>query len=107
MSDGRFHIAAIYTRNLEKLDGHGVVVVSSKRLAELCRVNPAQIRKDLAYFGQFGDVSFSEIEHCITYLIIVELKCSILEQKIYSRNNKGAELSTPLLCTDYIKLVAN
>jgi len=45
---------SIYTRNLEKLASQGVIVVSSKRLAELCRVNPAQIRKDLAYFGQFG-----------------------------------------------------
>ena len=45
---------SIYTRNLEKLAKQEVGVVSSKRLAELCRVNPAQIRKDLAYFGQFG-----------------------------------------------------
>ena len=29
-------------------------VVSSVRLADICGINPAQIRKDLAYFGQFG-----------------------------------------------------
>lgn len=45
---------SIYSRALEGLINEGAPVVSSKRLAELCGVNPAQIRKDLAYFGQFG-----------------------------------------------------
>ena len=29
-------------------------VISSGRLSDICGVNPAQIRKDLAYFGEFG-----------------------------------------------------
>lgn len=45
---------SVYARNLESLAKRGVEVVSSGRLAEICGVNPAQIRKDLAYFGQFG-----------------------------------------------------
>lgn len=45
---------SIYSRALENLVDEGLPVVSSKRLAVLCGVNPAQIRKDLAYFGQFG-----------------------------------------------------
>ncbi len=45
---------SLYTRALEDLVVEQVTVVSSKTLAELCGVNPAQIRKDLAYFGQFG-----------------------------------------------------
>lgn len=45
---------SLYTRNLELLDQKGVEVVSSVRLADICGINPAQIRKDLAYFGQFG-----------------------------------------------------
>jgi|Deesub1362A_J573_1020465.scaffolds.fasta_scaffold06364_2 redox-sensing transcriptional repressor len=45
---------SLYSRALEELVQEQVPVVSSKRLAELCGVNPAQIRKDLAYFGQFG-----------------------------------------------------
>ena len=32
----------------------GVPVISSEKLAEFCGVNPAQVRKDLAYFGEFG-----------------------------------------------------
>ncbi len=44
----------LYTRPLEKLLKSGTPVVSSEKLAELCGVNPAQVRKDLAYFGEFG-----------------------------------------------------
>ena len=45
---------SIYSRSLEQMANDQVPVVSSKKLADLCGVNPAQIRKDLAYFGQFG-----------------------------------------------------
>ncbi|MBW1896354.1 MAG: redox-sensing transcriptional repressor Rex, partial [Deltaproteobacteria bacterium] len=45
---------SVYARNLELIDRKGVEVVSSRSLADACGVNPAQIRKDLAYFGQFG-----------------------------------------------------
>ncbi len=45
---------ALYSRPLEVLVDTGPLVISSERLAELCGVNPAQVRKDLAYFGEFG-----------------------------------------------------
>jgi redox-sensing transcriptional repressor len=45
---------ALYSRPLETLVESGTLVVSSERLAALCGVNPAQVRKDLAYFGEFG-----------------------------------------------------
>jgi redox-sensing transcriptional repressor len=45
---------AYYSRPLEALLKSGIPVVSSEKLAELCSVNPAQVRKDLAYFGEFG-----------------------------------------------------
>jgi len=45
---------SVYARNLDLLDQKGEEVISSGRLADICGVNPAQIRKDLAYFGQFG-----------------------------------------------------
>ena len=45
---------AIYSRPLEILLEGGLPVISSEKLAGLCGVNPAQIRKDLAYFGEFG-----------------------------------------------------
>ena len=45
---------SIYLRCLEELETDGVSSVSSKQLAERFGLNSAQVRKDLAYFGQFG-----------------------------------------------------
>jgi redox-sensing transcriptional repressor len=41
-------------RCLNTLDGAGVRTVSSQALADQFHLNAAQIRKDLAYFGEFG-----------------------------------------------------
>ena len=43
-----------YSRCLEELEDKGEKVVSSAQLANKCAVNSAQVRKDLAYFGEFG-----------------------------------------------------
>ncbi len=43
-----------YSRCLEEMDNVGEKVVSSAQLAGKCLVNAAQVRKDLAYFGEFG-----------------------------------------------------
>lgn len=45
---------ALYSRPLEALLNNSPSLISSEKLAELCGVNPAQVRKDLAYFGEFG-----------------------------------------------------
>ena len=45
---------SVYLRCLKTLDGAGVKTISSKALAEQFQLNAAQIRKDLAYFGEFG-----------------------------------------------------
>jgi len=45
---------SVYLRCLNVLDGVGVKTISSKALAERFQLNAAQIRKDLAYFGEFG-----------------------------------------------------
>jgi redox-sensing transcriptional repressor len=45
---------AVYLRCLNELEAAGVPTVSSKELAEQFHLNAAQIRKDLAYFGEFG-----------------------------------------------------
>jgi redox-sensing transcriptional repressor len=44
----------IYARALTDLEGRGRDVVSSQELGEMLGVTPAQIRKDLSYFGRFG-----------------------------------------------------
>ena len=45
---------SVYLRFLNELDAAGVKSVSSKALAQQFRLNAAQIRKDLANFGDFG-----------------------------------------------------
>lgn len=45
---------ATYVQVLETFARDGVEVVSSNPLAEACGVNGSQVRKDLAYFGEFG-----------------------------------------------------
>ncbi len=45
---------SVYLRCLTTLDAAGVRTVSSRALAEQFHLNAAQIRKDLAYFGEFG-----------------------------------------------------
>lgn len=44
----------LYARCLALLESRGQEVVSSTGLARISRVTPAQIRKDLSYFGRFG-----------------------------------------------------
>jgi redox-sensing transcriptional repressor len=45
---------SVYLRCLTELDATGVQSISSQSLAERYQLNAAQIRKDLAYFGEFG-----------------------------------------------------
>jgi redox-sensing transcriptional repressor len=44
----------IYARALTSLESDGRDVVSSQELGNILGVTPAQIRKDLSYFGRFG-----------------------------------------------------
>jgi len=45
---------SVYTRCLLHLEEDGVKTISSQELAERFNLNSAQVRKDLAYFGEFG-----------------------------------------------------
>ena len=45
---------SVYLRCLSALDAAGVRTISSQALAQQFHLNAAQIRKDLAYFGEFG-----------------------------------------------------
>ena len=45
---------SVYLRCLNVLEDAGVKTISSQALAEQFHLNAAQIRKDLAYFGEFG-----------------------------------------------------
>jgi redox-sensing transcriptional repressor len=45
---------SVYLRSLNQLEAAGVETISSQALAQQFHLNAAQIRKDLAYFGEFG-----------------------------------------------------
>ena len=45
---------SLYLRELSGLHDKGIETVSSSKLATLLGLTSAQVRKDLAYFGQFG-----------------------------------------------------
>lgn len=45
---------SLYLRQLETFDAKDYKTVSSKQLGEALSLSDAQVRKDLAYFGQFG-----------------------------------------------------
>ncbi len=45
---------SVYFRGLQQLKANGIATVSSEALAKASGVKPTQLRKDLAYFGQFG-----------------------------------------------------
>jgi redox-sensing transcriptional repressor len=56
----------LYVRVLSQLRDEGLEVVSSRELGDRLGVTPAQIRKDLSYFGRFGKQGRG---YNVTYLI--------------------------------------
>jgi redox-sensing transcriptional repressor len=56
----------IYLRYLNELTLKNITTVSSQDLGQKLDLNPAQIRKDLAYFGEFGKKG---IGYDVAYLI--------------------------------------
>lgn len=45
---------SVYSRYLTEADRKGIITISSGEIAEGVGVSSAQVRKDLAYFGEFG-----------------------------------------------------
>ncbi|MBC9783919.1 redox-sensing transcriptional repressor Rex [Heliobacillus mobilis] len=45
---------SMYSRYLSQVEERGVEMISSGEIAEGVGVSPAHVRKDLAYFGEFG-----------------------------------------------------
>jgi redox-sensing transcriptional repressor len=54
VSDSTVRRLSSYLRVLDEFDREAEGLVSSQRLAEKSGVTPAQVRKDLSYFGSFG-----------------------------------------------------
>jgi len=54
ISESTIHRLSRYFRALESLEKKGDETVSSKELARSEKLTPAQVRKDLSFFGSFG-----------------------------------------------------
>jgi redox-sensing transcriptional repressor len=54
IADSTVRRLSMYLRYLEDLDTQGQETASSDELAHLCGTTPAQVRKDLSFFGSFG-----------------------------------------------------
>lgn len=54
ISDSTIHRLSIYYRALLSLEHEGYETISSKELARREKLTPAQVRKDLSFFGSFG-----------------------------------------------------
>lgn len=54
ISESTIHRLSVYYRSLAALEGEGYHTVSSKDLARREKLTPAQVRKDLSFFGSFG-----------------------------------------------------
>ena len=53
-SDSTIHRLSVYYRILQSVEKEGYHTVSSKELAKREKLTPAQVRKDLSFFGSFG-----------------------------------------------------
>ncbi len=58
---------AVYSRFLENLRESNIITASSSDIAQGVGVSPAQVRKDFAYFGEFGirGVGYNVEELCV------------------------------------------
>jgi redox-sensing transcriptional repressor len=98
----------IYLRYLHELNKQNVQTVSSNDLGHKLDLNPAQIRKDLAYFGEFGKKG---IGYDVNYLIdkirqILKLD-QFIQVALVGAGNLGRALSNyNAYLNDNMKIVA-
>lgn len=98
----------IYLRYLNELHLRNIKTVSSKELGIRLDLNPAQIRKDLAYFGEFGKKG---IGYDVSYLIekirhILKLDRTIYVALIGAGNLGHALCNYNTYLKDNMKIIA-
>lgn len=54
ISESTIHRLSVYYRALQQLEKENYETISSKELAKREKLTPAQVRKDLSFFGSFG-----------------------------------------------------
>lgn len=84
---------SVYLRCVDRLTELGIETVSSQALAKRFNLNSAQIRKDLAYFGEFGvrgvGYSVRELRHYLVEILGLDSERRIL---IVGAGNLGTAL---------------
>lgn len=108
ISDAVVRRLPVYLRYLNELSRREVPTVSSQELGQKLDLNPAQIRKDLAYFGDFGRKG---IGYDVSYLIEKIRQILNLDQQInvalVGAGNLGQALSNyNTYLKDNMKIVA-
>lgn len=108
ISDAVVRRLPVYLRFLNELSRREVSTVSSQELGQKLDLNPAQIRKDLAYFGDFGRKG---IGYDVAYLIEKIQHILNLDQQInvalIGAGNLGQALSNyNAYVKDNMKIVA-
>jgi len=94
---------SVYLRCLNELAAEGAKTVSSDKLAKRFHLNSAQIRKDLAYFGEFGvrgvgyyvkdlrkdltKILGLEKEHCVAIIGAGRLGTALTDYYGFSQSN--------------------
>lgn len=72
---------SVYSRYLDKIDIRKSSTVSSDDIAQSVGVNPFQVRKDLAYFGEFGirgvGYNVKSLNQHLLKLLNLNVKCNI------------------------------
>ena len=86
---------SLYLRCLDELESEGVERISSKAMAEQFVLNSAQIRKDLAYFGEFGvrgvGYSVNDLRHHLRQILGLNVNRNVA---IVGAGNLGLALAT-------------
>ncbi len=85
---------SVYSRYLKQLEKNGITTVSSGTIADGVNGSPAQVRKDLAYFGEFGTrgvgYNVSDLNRYIAKILGIDNKWNVI---IVGAGNLGAALS--------------
>ncbi len=85
---------SLYLRSLRQLATEGVKTISSAGMEAYCGIVPAQIRKDLSYFGEFGKPGTGyDVQHLLARL--TEIRQLDREQRIaiVGAGNLGSALA--------------
>ncbi|MTI81537.1 MAG: redox-sensing transcriptional repressor Rex [Firmicutes bacterium] len=86
---------SVYSRFLKQLDKKGVTTVSSGEIAEGVGVSPAQVRKDLAYFGEFGTRGVGyNVKDLIRYTVKILGLTEEWDMVLVGAGNMGSALVT-------------